>query len=73
MRLVFVLVLRRPQLGIYHFHSTPGCLQEHAMVVAGATRLEHSPQLGWAYVSFDRPGWVGGVRVTVWCGLAWDK
>lgn len=37
--------------GMYHYHSTPGCLQEHAMVVAGLTPEEHSPQLGWSYVS----------------------
>lgn len=33
--------------GVYHYHSTPGCLQEQAGAVSG----EHSPVLGWAYVS----------------------
>lgn len=32
----------------YHYHSTPGCLQEQAGGVLG----EHSPLLGWSYVSF---------------------
>lgn len=34
--------------GVYHYHSTPGCLQEQAGAVSG----EHSPLIGWAYVSF---------------------
>lgn len=37
--------------GTYHYHSTPGCLQEHAMAVDGTTSEEHSPILGWSYVS----------------------
>ena len=37
--------------GTYHYHSTPGCLQEQAMLDAGTTSDEHSPILGWAYVS----------------------
>lgn len=37
--------------GTYHYHSTPGCLQEQAMVLYKATNKDHSPQLGWSYVS----------------------
>lgn len=37
--------------GMYHYHCTPGCLQEYAMTVEGVTEDEHSPQLGWSYVS----------------------
>eukprot|EP00752_Nemacystus_decipiens_P003694 g3404.t1 len=57
------------QVGIYHFHNTPGCLQEHAMVVTGATRQEHSPQLGWAYDGFPVYGQLGpgGVEMKL-CG-----
>ncbi|CAM9773299.1 unnamed protein product [Ectocarpus fasciculatus] len=32
--------------GFYHYHGTPGCLQEQA----GAVKGEHSPLLGWAYM-----------------------
>lgn len=37
--------------GVYHYHSTPGCLQEQAIVEAGSAADEHSPVLGWSYVS----------------------
>lgn len=37
--------------GNYHYHNTAGCLQEQAMIAAGTTVDEHSPQIGWAYVS----------------------
>lgn len=37
--------------GWYHYHATAGCLQEQAMADAGVTAAEHSPQLGWSYVS----------------------
>lgn len=33
--------------GQYHYHNTAGCLQEQAGGVVG----EHSPLIGWAYVS----------------------
>ncbi|CAN0521555.1 unnamed protein product, partial [Scytosiphon promiscuus] len=33
--------------GIYHYHSTAGCLQEQAMVQAGTSASEHSALLGW--------------------------
>ncbi|CAN0316512.1 unnamed protein product, partial [Hapterophycus canaliculatus] len=34
--------------GDYHYHGTPGCLQEQAGGVVG----EHSPLLGWSYDGF---------------------
>lgn len=37
--------------GNYHYHNTAGCLQEQAMIAAGTTADDHSPQIGWAYVS----------------------
>ena len=37
--------------GTYHYHSTAGCLQEQAALAAGTSAREHSPLLGWAYVS----------------------
>lgn len=37
--------------GIYHYHSTAGCLQEQAIAEAGVSAEGHSPVLGWAYVS----------------------
>lgn len=37
--------------GHYHYHSTPGCLQEQAMQAAGTDDTGHSPQIGWSYVS----------------------
>ena len=37
--------------GADHYHGTPGCLQEQAMLEAGTTADEHSPILGWAFVS----------------------
>ena len=40
--------------GIYHYHSTPGCLQEQATKEAGRNASQHSPLLGWSYVS-DSP------------------
>lgn len=36
--------------GSYHYHGTAGCLQEQAGGVVG----EHSPLIGWSYVSFVR-------------------
>lgn len=36
--------------GIYHYHSTAGCLQEQAMIQAETSASEHSALLGWAYV-----------------------
>lgn len=35
--------------GSYHYHGTAGCLQEQAGAVAG----EHSPLIGWAFVSIN--------------------
>lgn len=37
--------------GIYHYHSTAGCLQEQAVIQAGTSASGHSALLGWAYVS----------------------
>ncbi|CAM9808747.1 unnamed protein product [Ascophyllum nodosum] len=45
--------------GIYHYHGTPGCLQEQAMLDAGTTSDEHSPILGWAYDGFPVYGQLG--------------
>lgn len=40
--------------GSYHYHGTPGCLQEQASVADGTSADEHSAQLGWAYVRYLR-------------------
>lgn len=37
--------------GWYRYQNTPGCLQEQAMLAAGLSSSDHSPQLGWSYVS----------------------
>ncbi|CAM9687361.1 unnamed protein product [Ectocarpus fasciculatus] len=52
--------------GFYHYHGTPGCLQEQA----GAVKGEHSPLLGWAYDGFPIYGQLGpdGIEMKM-CGL----
>lgn len=37
--------------GWYRYQNVAGCLQEQAMLVAGLSSSDHSPQLGWSYVS----------------------
>ncbi|CAM9268309.1 unnamed protein product [Ectocarpus sp. 12 AP-2014] len=53
----------------YHYHNTPGCLQEQAMSVAGTTTSDHTPQLGWSYDGFPIYGQLGpdGVEMLL-CG-----
>ncbi|CAN0031886.1 unnamed protein product, partial [Sphacelaria rigidula] len=53
--------------GWYHYHSTPGCLQEQAMVAAGLTSSDHSAQIGWSYDGFPVYGQLGpgGVEMLV--------
>ncbi|CAM9290192.1 unnamed protein product, partial [Ascophyllum nodosum] len=56
-------------LGIYHYHSTPGCLQEQAMEETGHNASQHSPLLGWSYDGFPVYGQLGpgGVEMKM-CG-----
>lgn len=37
--------------GWYHYHGTPGCLEEQIMMGENISMSEHSPFLGWSYVS----------------------
>ncbi|CAM9272910.1 unnamed protein product, partial [Ectocarpus fasciculatus] len=55
--------------GTYHYHNTPGCLQEQAMSLAGTTTSDHTPQLGWSYDGFPIYGQLGpdGVEMLL-CG-----
>ena len=39
------------EFGWYSYGNTAGCLQEQAMVASGLSFSDHSPQLGWSYVS----------------------
>ena len=48
--------------GNYHYHGTPGCLQEQAGGAAG----QHSPLLGWAMVSTDVCARCVGYSYSMW-------
>ncbi|CAN0037142.1 unnamed protein product [Ascophyllum nodosum] len=45
--------------GWYHYHGTPGCLEEQVMVGEGLTFSDHSPFLGWSYDGFPMYGHLG--------------
>ncbi|CAM9684213.1 unnamed protein product, partial [Scytosiphon promiscuus] len=47
------------QYGVYHYHNTPGCLQEQAMKANNLTLDDHSPVLGWAFDGFPIYGQLG--------------
>ena len=36
--------------GWYHYHGTPGCLEEQVMIGEGLAMDDHSPFPGWSYV-----------------------
>ncbi|CAN0060251.1 unnamed protein product, partial [Choristocarpus tenellus] len=57
------------QSGTYHYHSTPGCLEEQLRDLNGLGSTDHSPQVAWAYDGFPIYGQLGpdGVEMLV-CG-----